>query len=105
MRTLSPELLAAQAQPDPYATVTIRCKRRGTFAGDPLAWRPLFLHTAGDLPYGDVGVTAAACACAENGAVFRVLRSQSAMKVGIQRFNTLPWTGSGASWSPAAARH
>jgi len=103
MRTLSSALLAAQSAPDPYVSVTARFKRRGTFSGDPLAWRPLFLHSAGDLPYGDAGVTAAACACAANGVMVRVLRSQAAMKVGVQRFNTLAWTGTGASWSAAAA--
>ena len=43
---------------------------------------------------------AAACACAENGAMVRVLRSQAAMKVGVQRFNVLGWSG---SYWPSAA--
>ena len=33
----------------------------------------------------------------------RVLRSASAKKVGVQRFNALNWSGSGTSW-PSAAR-
>lgn len=103
MRSLSPDLLAAQTQPDAYATVTARCKRRSTFAGDPLLWRLLFQHTAANLPYGDPNVTAAACACAEGGAMVRVLRSPAARKVGVQRFNALSWSGSGTSW-PSAAR-
>ena len=61
MRTLNPELLELQAHPDALATVTVRCKRRSTFAGDPLLWRPAFKHTSGNVPYGDVNVTAAAC--------------------------------------------
>lgn len=102
MRTLSADLLALQSTPDAEATVTARCKRRGTFASDPLAWRPIFLHTAANLPYGDAGVTAAACACAENGAVVRVLRSAAAGKVGVQRLNVLGWNGSGQFWPSAA---
>lgn len=102
MRTVSADLLAAQSAPDSEATVTARLKRRGTFAGDPLAWRPLFLHTALNLPYSDAAVGAAACACAENGAMVRVLRSQAALKVGVQRFNVLGWNGSGAYWPSAA---
>ena len=61
------------------------------------------MHTAANLPYGDVNVTAAACACAEAGAMLRVLRSAAAKKVGVQRFNVLGWSGSGTSW-PSAAR-
>ena len=64
MRALSAELLELQAHPDALATVTVRCKRRRTFAGDPLLWRPAFKHTAANMPYGDLNVTAAACSCA-----------------------------------------
>ncbi|MFN8469025.1 MAG: hypothetical protein U0X20_25940, partial [Caldilineaceae bacterium] len=103
MRSLSPDLLAVQAQPDAYASVVMRCKRRSTFAGDPLVWRPIFQHTAANLPYGDPNVTATACACAEVGAMVRVLRSSAALKVGVQRFNALTWSGGGTSW-PSAAR-
>ena len=67
MRALSDDLLAIQSHPDALATVTVRCKRRSTFAGDPLLWRPLFKHTAANIPYGDVNVTAAACSCAAAG--------------------------------------
>jgi hypothetical protein len=102
MRTLSDELLAVQAQPDACASITVRCKRRSTFAGDPLVWRPLFVHTAANLPYGDPNVTAAACACAENGVLLRVLRSAAARTVGVQRVNVLSWTGGGNSFPPAA---
>ncbi len=63
------ELLEIQAHPDALATVTVRCKRRSTFAGDPLLWRPAFKHTAGNIPYGDANVTAAACSCAAAGYV------------------------------------
>lgn len=103
MRVLSAELLGAQGLPDPEVTIAARFKRRGTFASDPLAWRPLFKHASGDMPYGDVGVTSAVCPCAANGAMVRVLRSQSALKVGVQRFNVLTWSGDGSSWSSAAA--
>ena len=58
MRTLSAELLEIQAHPDALASVTVRCKRRSTFTGDPLLWRPIFKHTAANLPYADVNVTA-----------------------------------------------
>jgi hypothetical protein len=102
MRALSQDLLAVQQQGDAYAEVTVRCKRRSTFAGDPLVWRPIFTHTAANLPYGDLNVAAAACSCAENGVLLRVLRSAPAHKVGVQRVNVLNWTGSGTSSSPAA---
>ncbi len=84
MRALSPELLELQAHPDALATVTVRCKRRSTFAGDPLLWRPAFKHTAANIPYGDVNVTAAACSCSAAGYVVRVLRSTSAKKVRVR---------------------
>jgi hypothetical protein len=103
MRALDDATLSAQSRPDALATVTVRCKRRSTFAGDPLVWRPIFMHTAANLPYGDINVTAAACACAEAGAMVRVLRSAAANKVGVQRFNVLNWSGSGTSW-PSTAR-
>src|SRR5215212_9497603 len=103
MRTLDAATLAAQSRPDALATVSVRCKRRSTFAGDPLVWRPIFMHTAANLPYGDANVTAAACACAESGVILRVLRSAKAKKVGVQRFSALNWSGSGTSW-PSAAR-
>ena len=86
MRALSSELLEIQAHPDALATVTVRCKRRSTFAGDPLLWRLAFKHTAANVPYGDPNVTAAACSCAAAGYVVRVLRSAAAKKVGVQRF-------------------
>ena len=98
MRTLSAELLELQAHPDALATVTVRCKRRSTFAGDPLLWRPAFKHTAGNIPYGDVNVTAAACSCSAAGYVVRVLRSTSAKKVGVQRFSVTAWSCGGSAW-------
>ena len=102
MRALSAELLEVQAHPDALATVTVRCKRRSTFTGDPLLWRPLFKHTSANLPYGDPYVTAAACACAQPGTILRVLRSAAAGKIGVQRFTVTNWTGSGTSWPSAA---
>ena len=102
MRTLSDDLLAIQSHPDALATVTVRCKRRSTFTGDPLLWRQVFKHTAANIPYGDVNVTAAACSCAAPGAVLRVLRSTAARKVGVQRFTVTNWTGTGANWPSAA---
>ncbi len=102
MRTLSDDLLAMQSHPDALATVTIRCKRRSTFTGDPLLWRPAFKHTATNIPYGDVAVTAAACSCAAPGYVVRVLRSAAAGKLGVQRFATTAWSCGGTSWPGAA---
>ncbi|MFN8467944.1 MAG: hypothetical protein U0X20_20460 [Caldilineaceae bacterium] len=102
MRTLSAELLEVQAHPDALASVVVRCKRRSTFAGDPLLWRPAFRHSAGNIPYGDPYVTAAACNCAAAGYVVRVLRSAAAGKVGVQRFSTTAWSCNGTAW-PAAA--
>ncbi|MFN8469363.1 MAG: hypothetical protein U0X20_27655 [Caldilineaceae bacterium] len=102
MRTLSPELLELQAHPDALATVTVRCKRRSTFTGDPLLWRLAFKHTAGNVPYGDVNVTAAACSCSAAGYVVRVLRSAAAGKVGVQRFSVTAWSCGGSSWPGAA---
>ncbi|MFN8466325.1 MAG: hypothetical protein U0X20_12280 [Caldilineaceae bacterium] len=103
MRALSAELLELQSHPDALATVTVRCKRRSTFTGDPLLWRPLFKHTAANIPYGDVNVTAAACSCAAPGAVLRVLRSTAVKKVGVQRLTVINWTGTGSTWPSAAA--
>ena len=82
--------------------VTIRCKRRSTFTGDPLLWRPAFRHTAANMPYGDVHVTAAACSCGAPGYVLRVLRSTAAGKVGVQRFGVTGWSCGGTSWPGAA---
>ena len=103
MRALSADLLWVQGEPDPAASVTVRCKRRSTFAGDPLLWRPLFMHTAANMPYNDAYTTAAACACAEYGAALRVLRSPAGRKVGVQRFSMYGWGGAGTAWSAAAA--
>ena len=103
MRALTADLLAIQSHPDALATVTVRCKRRSTFAGDPLLWRPLFKHTAANIPYGDVNVTAAACSCAQSGTILRVLRSTAARKVGVQRFTVTSWAGTGSSWPSAAS--
>ena len=102
MRPLTSTLLAAQKTPDALAAVTMRTKRRATFAGDPLAWRPLFRHSAANLPYADVNLTSGACACAQNGCFVRVLRSPLARKVGVQRVNALTWEGDGSAWSAAA---
>ena len=102
MRALSDELLAIQSQPDALASVVVRCKRRSTFAGDTLLWRPAFRHTVGNIPYGDANVTAAACSCAAAGYVVRVLRSAAAGKVGVQRFSTTGWSCGGTSWPSAA---
>ena len=102
MRALSDDLRSIQSHPDALATVTVRCKRRSTFSGDPLLWRPMFQHTAANIPYGDVNVTAAACSCAQSGTVIRVLRSTAAKKVGVQRFTVTSWTGTGSNWPSAA---
>ena len=102
MRALTGDLLAIQSHPDALATVTVRCKRRSTFTGDPLLWRPIFKHSAANMPYGDVNVTAAACTCSQAGTVLRVLRSAAAKKVGVQRFTVTTWAGSGTSWPSAA---
>ena len=102
MRALSDELLAIQSHPDALATVTVRCKRRSTFTGDPLLWRQVFKHTAADIPYSDANVTAAACSCAAPGTILRVLRSTAAKKVGVQRFTVTNWTGTGTNWPSAA---
>ena len=102
MRALSDDLLAIQSHPDALATVTIRCKRRSTFTGDPLLWRPAFKHTAANIPYADPNVTAAACSCAAGGTILRVLRSTAAKKVGVQRFAVTGWSCGGTSWPGAA---
>ena len=102
MRALSDDLLAIQSHPDALATVTVRCKRRSTFTGDPLLWRPIFRHTATNIPYGDANVTAAACSCAQGGTILRVLRSTAARKVGVQRFTVTSWAGTGTNWPSAA---
>ncbi len=102
MRALSDELVDIQSHPDALATVTVRCKRRSTFTGDPLLWRLAFRHTAGNMAYGDVSVTAAACSCSAPGYVLRVLRSTKAKKVGVQRFSVTGWSCGGASWPSAA---
>ena len=102
MRGLSDALLAARSCPDALASVTVRCKRRSTFAGDPLIWRPAFRHTAGNIPFGDLNVTAAACSCAASGYILRVLRSAAAKKVGVQRFSVAAWSCGGTSWPSAA---
>ncbi len=104
MRALSADLLWAQGEADPAVEVVVRCKRRSTFAGDPLLWRPLFVHGADNLPYSDAYTTAAVCGCAEYGAAVRVLRSPAGRKVGVQRLvNMHGWGGTGNAWSAAAA--
>lgn len=105
MNGLTADLLEVQQHPEPHASITAHIQRRGTFSGPPLAWRSLWADSiddvlvSGSYPGNDtLDVQAAAVVLDYAAAIVRVLRSDTAGGVWVQKVTDYT---TAASWAAA----